>query len=316
MGDKAYFSQLYEIASQLNKEFSLPAALQQALAKTVELFDLETGWIWLVQQDGRSVYLAASYNLPPALGNHPERLSGWCYCISKYLSDDIGEATNISEITCTRLRDLTSGTRNLKFHATVPVITNGRKVGLINLVSRETQQLDEEKLSVLNTIGELTGMAIRRTRLQESYVTRNNDVIPAVLERVLQPGLESLLNLVRDSVVLSRRGDFSPVTGKLDEMQEKTEELQRQLSVILRDSRPEIEKGEKEFRYPASPLTARELEVLTLARKGHTNMQIADRLHISERTVKFHISSILSKLFAKTRSEAIDIALQRGLLGL
>ena len=87
MSDKEYFSHLYEIASTLNREFSLPAALRVSLEKTVQLLNPETGWIWLVQTDVKSVYLAASYNLPPALSNHPGRLSGWCFCIEKYLSN-------------------------------------------------------------------------------------------------------------------------------------------------------------------------------------------------------------------------------------
>ena len=55
-------------------------------------------------------------------------------------------------------------------------------------------------------------------------------------------------------------------------------------------------------------------EVLVLVKKGMTNKQIADQLFISERTVKYHISSILSKLFAQTRTEAVETAIQRGLL--
>lgn len=45
MSDKEYFSHLYEIASHLNKEFSLHSALRKSLEKTVELLNLETGWI-------------------------------------------------------------------------------------------------------------------------------------------------------------------------------------------------------------------------------------------------------------------------------
>jgi hypothetical protein len=115
MSDKEYFSHLYEIASHLNKEFSLHSALRKSLEKTVELLKLETGWIWLVQGDVKSVYLAASYNLPPALSDHPERLSGWCFCIHKYLSDDIATATNISEITCSRLKDIAAAHGVLSF---------------------------------------------------------------------------------------------------------------------------------------------------------------------------------------------------------
>ena len=170
MSDKEYFSHLYEIAANLNREFSLPAALRVSLEKTVQLLNLETGWIWLVQADVKSVYLAASYNLPPALSNHPERLSGWCFCIEKYLSNDIAKARNISEIACSRLKNIKSGTRDLKFHATIPITTQGQKVGLINLVSKETQQLDDKQLSLLNTISELIGIAIQRTRVQDAYI--------------------------------------------------------------------------------------------------------------------------------------------------
>jgi two-component system, NarL family, response regulator LiaR len=65
---------------------------------------------------------------------------------------------------------------------------------------------------------------------------------------------------------------------------------------------------------PIEPLTTRELEVLQLLAEGQTNRQIADRLVITERTVKFHVSSILAKLGAGNRTEAVAIANQRGLI--
>ncbi len=61
-------------------------------------------------------------------------------------------------------------------------------------------------------------------------------------------------------------------------------------------------------------LTPRELEVLTLLAHGLKNAEIADELFISERTVKFHVSSILAKLGAGTRTEAARIAARRGLV--
>lgn len=61
-------------------------------------------------------------------------------------------------------------------------------------------------------------------------------------------------------------------------------------------------------------LTLREHEVLRLLAEGLPNKQIADRLNISEHTVKFHVSSILSKLGASSRTEAVMQAVRRGWL--
>ena len=62
------------------------------------------------------------------------------------------------------------------------------------------------------------------------------------------------------------------------------------------------------------PLTARELEVLQLLAQGLPNKIIAARLHISEHTAKFHVSSIMLKLGAASRTEAVTLAARRGLL--
>ncbi|HXW01614.1 MAG TPA: response regulator transcription factor, partial [Anaerolineae bacterium] len=63
-------------------------------------------------------------------------------------------------------------------------------------------------------------------------------------------------------------------------------------------------------------LTPRELEVLRLLGQGLQNKEIAAELVISERTVKFHVSSIMSKLGAGNRTEAVSLAAQQGLIEL
>ena len=64
-----------------------------------------------------------------------------------------------------------------------------------------------------------------------------------------------------------------------------------------------------------SDLTPRELEVLTLLVEGLSKPDIAERLVVSRSTVKFHVSSVLSKLGASSRTEAVAIALKEDLIG-
>ena len=67
---------------------------------------------------------------------------------------------------------------------------------------------------------------------------------------------------------------------------------------------------------PFEALTERELEVLNLLAQGMPNKEIAAQLVISERTAKFHVSSIMGKLGATNRTEAVALAAQKGLITL
>ncbi len=61
-------------------------------------------------------------------------------------------------------------------------------------------------------------------------------------------------------------------------------------------------------------MTPRELEVLELLAMGWSNREIAAQLQISAHTAKFHVGSILDKLGAQTRTEAVVLAMRLGVL--
>jgi DNA-binding NarL/FixJ family response regulator len=63
---------------------------------------------------------------------------------------------------------------------------------------------------------------------------------------------------------------------------------------------------------PAEALTPRETETLEMVAEGLSNKQIAARLNISDHTAKFHVNSILNKLGAGTRTEAVMRGIRRG----
>jgi DNA-binding NarL/FixJ family response regulator len=62
------------------------------------------------------------------------------------------------------------------------------------------------------------------------------------------------------------------------------------------------------------PLTPREGQVLALLAEGLANKAIAERLGISDQTVKFHVAAILGKLGVANRTEAVRVAVRRGLI--
>ena len=74
-------------------------------------------------------------------------------------------------------------------------------------------------------------------------------------------------------------------------------------------------RGSREFQDElVEPLTPREKEVLRLLAAGLSNKEIAARLKLSEHTAKFHVASILGKLGASSRTEAVSIGMRHGLI--
>jgi NarL family two-component system response regulator LiaR len=76
----------------------------------------------------------------------------------------------------------------------------------------------------------------------------------------------------------------------------------------------QVRSGKKEPSSAFTELTEREMEVLTLIARGHTNQRIAEELVISIGTVKGHVSNILSKLHLADRTQAAVYAWQEGIV--
>jgi DNA-binding CsgD family transcriptional regulator len=81
------------------------------------------------------------------------------------------------------------------------------------------------------------------------------------------------------------------------------------VAIVARDQHERAALSEPE-------LTQRELDVLALMAEGHSNKAIAKRLGISVHTVKFHVGSILDKLDATGRTDAVAHAARRGVIEL
>jgi two-component system NarL family sensor kinase len=128
---------------------------------------LQTGWIWLIDEQSGDPYLAVVHHMPPALADHPHRMNGqtYCHCLDTYQNGDMSGAANVNIITCTRLKGLVDGTDGLRYHASVPLYAHGKKLGMLNVASKDWREVSEDELQLLYTVGDLLSIAIERARL-------------------------------------------------------------------------------------------------------------------------------------------------------
>ncbi len=153
------------IARELNRSVDMDQILRTALAQVAELFDLQTGWVWLLREETGESYLAAAQNLPPALAENPHLMEGRCYCLDTYRAGDMRGAANVNVVECSRLYNLVDGTDGLRFHASIPLYAHGKKLGVLNVASGNWRELSPEDLRLLYTVGDLLSIAIERARL-------------------------------------------------------------------------------------------------------------------------------------------------------
>jgi NarL family two-component system response regulator YdfI len=124
----------------------------------------------------------------------------------------------------------------------------------------------------------------------------------------------SISRLLRSGVraILSRESDsddvLSAIYAAYDGLVLLSATTAESLAAVYGDQPLEVEDELLE------EITSRETDVLRMLAEGLVNKDIATRLGISEHTVKFHISSILEKLGASTRTEAVSLGIRRGLI--
>ncbi len=137
-----------------------------------------------------------------------------------------------------------------------------------------------------------------------------------LLGEIADPGSVQLESLVEPFVLLGDQLSLAPAPGRALLAGDASDEVIwcAMRAVLLGLS---VTDGPYQGSPPSSdlhPLTTRELEILGLLGEGYTNRQMAEILTISENTVKFHLSSIFSKLEVGSRAEAVSVGLRNGLI--
>lgn len=261
---------LNEIAKALNQSIDLDEALPTTLAQVVDLFDLQTGWIWLLREETERPYLAAAQNLPPALADNPRRMAGDCYCLDTFRAGDLEGAANVNVITCSRLYGLVDGTDGLRHHASVPLYAHGKRLGVMNVASENWRELSPEDLRLLYTVGDLLGMAVERIRLysrsmQVGAIEERNRLAREIHDTLAQGLAAVTLHLESADALLDADG------GK--------ERVQQAVQQALRMTRANLEEARRSvLDLRAAPLEGRSLSAalsgLAQTSAGDSNVEV------------------------------------------
>jgi DNA-binding NarL/FixJ family response regulator len=163
------------------------------------------------------------------------------------------------------------------------------------------EQHPDAILAVLETADQELPSELLQIALNTPVVLMASDPAPAWLPDAIRQGVRGIL-----------RRDAPPA-----EILAALEAAANGLIALPADMVQELIPAHSLTQAPApgdEPLTPRELEILRMLADGLPNKMIAARLDISEHTVKFHVASIMGKLRAQSRTEAVTAGLRRGLI--
>jgi two-component system, NarL family, response regulator YdfI len=193
-----------------------------------------------------------------------------------------------------------------------------RRAGLESIVRSHAE------FQLAGSFGAMTGLAsFARSNDLDVIVIDSDSIRDLLLEPISDAAIvllievshaRSISRLLRSGVraILSRESDpddiLSAIYAAYDGLVLLSTATAQSLAAVYGDQPLEIE---DEF---SEEITSRETDVLRMLAEGLVNKDIAARLGISEHTVKFHISSILDKLGASTRTEAVTLGIRRGLI--
>ncbi len=193
-----------------------------------------------------------------------------------------------------------------------------RRVGLESIVR---SHLD---FQLAGSFGSMASLASFSRGTELDVIVIDSDRILDLLQEPMSDAAIVLLTAVSDArsisrllrnrfrAILSRDSDpddiISAILAAHDGLVLLSAPAAESLAAVYDDRALEVETGLPE------EITSRETDVLRMVAEGLVNKDIATRLGISEHTVKFHISSILDKLGASTRTEAVALGIRRGLI--
>lgn len=296
---------LNAIAEALNRSVELEQALHAALAQVAELLDLQTGWIWLLHEENGESYLAAAQNLPPGLAANPGLMEGSCYCLDTFRAGDLAGAANVNVVTCSRLKKLVDGTDGLRYHASIPLYAQEKKLGVLNVASPDWRQLTPGDLRLLHTIGDLLSIAIERAKLfarrAEFGALAERNRLAREIHDTLAQGLAGIALQLETAEALLESGMKDP---------ERIRQAVRQALSLSRTNLDEARRSVLDLR--AAPLEGRTL-VTALAELAdqvaeESNLRLSFKVSGASRPLPVRVEAGLYRLAQEALSNVVQHA--------
>ena len=183
----AHLRALNHLAEHLNRSVDIRTLLTTVVETLCQVMGLKTAWAFFWTEAGlytttsttdppHDFALAACCGLPPGLEKDDRRYLCQppdCHCQSLLRNDRLVRAVNIVE--CTRMQNAVrdaGDTEGLLFHATVPLISQNRRVGLINAATEQWEFLTPADLQFLSAAGSQVAIALERARLYDLAETQ------------------------------------------------------------------------------------------------------------------------------------------------
>ena len=209
---------LTALAQALSGPADLAESLEAALTTVADVLALETGWVWLLDESGEPT-LAAARALPSVLRDHPDAMHGDCYCLKTFRAGDLRGAANVNVVWCSRLAVLSDADQRevgrLQCHASVPLAVGDRRLGMLNVASRDWRVLSDAELNLLTTAGALVSLAVERSRLEaasaRALAAEERNKLAREIHDTLAQGLAALTMQLEVADTLAGRGPGTDV---------------------------------------------------------------------------------------------------------
>ncbi|QQE77435.1 GAF domain-containing sensor histidine kinase [Alicyclobacillus sp. SO9] len=195
---------LKELAEVLNEANDVSAAMAAILPRLGQVLGLSTAWAFRYDPSRSSFVEVGASGLPPALAKEDTAAlkSGWCECQSQFVDGTLRRAVNL--VRCSRLRDATGDKQGLVYHASIPLQSNGKPLGILNVAASGPTVFTENALALLTTIGHQVAIAVDRAGIlaeQRERSKKSQALSQITAELVSFVERDEILQFAADSLV-------------------------------------------------------------------------------------------------------------------